>query len=404
MSMQENFFSIIIPTRERSFTLPHTILSVLKQDYYNFELIISDNFSSDNTKNVVENFKDDRIKYLNTGSRVSMSDNWEFALNNFNGDWVTILGDDDALLPNALSKVNVLINLNKNIEAIRSETCYYFYPGVNNQQYGKLGVPLNNSEYEIRNSQIWLNKVLSGEVNYTELPVLYNGGFISKKLINKSKQFSPKLINSCVPDVYSSMIFSHLINEYLFSFEAFAINGASLKSNGMSQFGKNSLDNNSPIKQFQLENNIPFNERIPLYNDGRYPQSILAFVYESYLNCIKILNIKSEINFDRQIENIIIYNYKKDHYFLEWIQKYSEINNVNFQKIYPISMLKKYLLFLKKIKNKIQNFGKSVEIGDDFFPINNAFEASIISNLIHQISKSNYKNLLKLIIKKIRIK
>jgi len=402
--MEENFFSIIIPTRERSLTLPHTILSVLKQDYYNFELIISDNFSSDNTKNVVENFKDERIKYLNTGCRVSMSDNWEFALNNFNGDWVTILGDDDALMPNALSKVNVLINLNKNIEAIRSETCYYFYPGVNNQPYGKLGVPLYKSEYEIRNSQVWLNKVLSGEVNYTELPVLYNGGFISKKLINKSKQFSTKLINSCIPDVYSSMIFSHLINEYLFSFEAFAINGASLKSNGMSQFEKNTLDNNSPIKQFQLENNIPFNERIPLYNDGRYPQSILAFVYESYLNCIKILNIKSEISFYSQIQNIILFNYKKDPFFLEWIKKYSEINNVNFLKMYPISLLKKYLLFQKRINIKMQNFGKYFEIGDDFFPINNVFEASIISNLIHQISKSNYKNLLKFIIKKNRIK
>jgi glycosyltransferase involved in cell wall biosynthesis len=402
--MKETFFSVIIPTRDRALTLPFTILSVLKQDYKNFELIISDNFSSDDTKKIVENFNDARIRYLNTNRRVSMSDNWEFALNNYNGDWVTIIGDDDALLPNALNKVNVLINLNINIEAIRSETCYYFYPGVNNQQYGRLGVPLINSDYEIRNSQVWLNKVLSGEVNYTELPVLYNGGFISKKLINKTKQFSPKLINSCVPDVYSSMIFSHLINEYLFSFEAFAINGASLKSNGMSQFGKNSLDNNSPIKQFQLENNIPFNECIPLYNDGRYPQSILAFVYESYLNCIKILNIKSEINFGKQIENIIIYNYKKDHYFIDWIQKYSEINNVNFRKVYPLSLLKKYFVFIKNIKNKMQNIGKYFEIGDNIFPINNAFEASNISNLILQISKSNFKNLLKFFIKKINFK
>ena len=55
--------SIIIPTRERSDTLFFTIKTIIEQDYDNYELIISDNASQDNTYEIVKNFKDKHIIY-----------------------------------------------------------------------------------------------------------------------------------------------------------------------------------------------------------------------------------------------------------------------------------------------------------------------------------------------------
>jgi glycosyltransferase involved in cell wall biosynthesis len=395
--MKETFISIIIPTKERSFTLSHSIKSVLIQDYSNFELIISDNFSSDDSKKIVHEFHDSRIKYINTGARVSMSENWEFALNNCNGEWVTVIGDDDALLPDALKKVNALIDQYSDIDVIRSETCYYLYPKVNNQLYGLFGIPLApNKNHEIRNCDEWLDKVLFGGYNYTELPMLYNGGFVSKKLIDRAKSINQLFINSSSPDVYSSMIFCHLVKTYLFSFEPLAINGASLKSNGVNNFSKSNKNMNSIVKQFREENNISFNNKIPLYSDGRYPQSIKAYVYDSYFYCIKLLGIPSKISPQNQIETILAFDFKNDEFFKEWILEYSKLYSVNLYYANLNSFFKRLFFKFKKLKH----FGKYVEIGNETFPIENVFVATKFYRPMVLVSHS-VKTIIKLLIRKI---
>ena len=95
--------TVIIPTRERSDTLMHTLRTLVDQDYRDCEFIVSDNHSQDNTKQVVQDFSDPRICYINTGKRVSMSKNWEFALEHARGSFVTYIGDDDGFIPGALS-------------------------------------------------------------------------------------------------------------------------------------------------------------------------------------------------------------------------------------------------------------------------------------------------------------
>ena len=57
--------SIILPTFNRGdYYLKKAILSVVNQTYKNWELIIIDNFSKDNTVEVVERFDDKRIKFF----------------------------------------------------------------------------------------------------------------------------------------------------------------------------------------------------------------------------------------------------------------------------------------------------------------------------------------------------
>ena len=64
-STQATKFSVIIPTRERSDTLQSSLKTCVGQDYDNLEIIVSDNFSTDNTREVVESFDDPRIRYIN---------------------------------------------------------------------------------------------------------------------------------------------------------------------------------------------------------------------------------------------------------------------------------------------------------------------------------------------------
>lgn len=58
------FFSIIVPTYNRGLLIGETIESILQQDNPNFELLIVDDGSTDNTEQVVKSYKDERIRYF----------------------------------------------------------------------------------------------------------------------------------------------------------------------------------------------------------------------------------------------------------------------------------------------------------------------------------------------------
>ena len=78
--MTSTHFNVIVPTRERADVLLHCLRTIVAQDYERLKIIVSDNFSQDHTEEIVRSFRDERISYLNTGARLSMSHNWEFAL------------------------------------------------------------------------------------------------------------------------------------------------------------------------------------------------------------------------------------------------------------------------------------------------------------------------------------
>ena len=162
--------TVIIPTRERCEVLEKSLQTVTSQDYENLDIIVSDNFSSDGTEDLVRSIDDKRVRYLNTGQRISMSHNWEFALSHVSDGWVTIIGDDDGLLPDSLYKVAQIVQAT-DIKAIRSSVCYYAWPASTGHVFGLLKIPVS-SGHEVRDARVWLFKVLQGRASYTELPML----------------------------------------------------------------------------------------------------------------------------------------------------------------------------------------------------------------------------------------
>ncbi|MEO0119554.1 MAG: glycosyltransferase family 2 protein [candidate division WOR-3 bacterium] len=101
--------SIIIPTYNRANLLKRAIESILKQDYENIkEIIITDDGSTDNTKEIVKEFqeRDKRIIFVeNTKYKKGPTGNKNNGLDYATGDFVGILDDDDELLPDAISKL-----------------------------------------------------------------------------------------------------------------------------------------------------------------------------------------------------------------------------------------------------------------------------------------------------------
>lgn len=95
-------FSIIIPTYNRAAFLPKAIESVLAQTYTDWELIIVDDGSTDNTKEVISQYSDGRIIYIyqQNAERSAARNN---GINHAKGDYVCFLDSDDEYLNNYLS-------------------------------------------------------------------------------------------------------------------------------------------------------------------------------------------------------------------------------------------------------------------------------------------------------------
>lgn len=95
-------FSIIMPTYNRADLLPRAVDSVLNQTYQNFELVIINDGSPDNTEAVIKSFKDKRIVHLKHEKNRGVYAGINTGLSSAKGGFVMLLGDDDELYSDAL--------------------------------------------------------------------------------------------------------------------------------------------------------------------------------------------------------------------------------------------------------------------------------------------------------------
>jgi len=113
--------SVIIPTYNRAHMVKEAIDSVLCQTFHDFELIIVDNFSSDDTESMVSSYHDKRIRYFKNQNKGLVSVNRNFGIEKSNGDYIAFLDDDDLWLPEKLEKQVELMDSNKELGLVYSD-------------------------------------------------------------------------------------------------------------------------------------------------------------------------------------------------------------------------------------------------------------------------------------------
>lgn len=96
-------YSILVPTHQRAALLRGTLRGLLLQSHDNYEIVVSNNFSRDETRAVLAEFaSESRIRILHTDRKMSMPEHWEFAMEFVAGEFVVVLGDDDGIRPDCL--------------------------------------------------------------------------------------------------------------------------------------------------------------------------------------------------------------------------------------------------------------------------------------------------------------
>lgn len=96
--------SVIIPTYNRAQLVGHAVRSVLAQTYQDFELIVIDDASTDNTQELVASFKEPRIRYIRHSQNGGVSAARNTGIEASRGEYIAFLDSDDKWLPEKLEK------------------------------------------------------------------------------------------------------------------------------------------------------------------------------------------------------------------------------------------------------------------------------------------------------------
>lgn len=103
--MIDNLVSIIMPSWNTAQFIAESIQSVINQTYKNWELLIVDDCSTDDTDNIVEPFLTDaRIKYFKNEKNSGAALTRNRAMREAKGEWIAFLDSDDLWMPEKLEK------------------------------------------------------------------------------------------------------------------------------------------------------------------------------------------------------------------------------------------------------------------------------------------------------------
>jgi hypothetical protein len=201
------------------------------------EIIVSDNASTDGTREVVAAMPDTRLVYVNPGERVPMHDNFEFALAKTSGRYLMFIGDDDAVLPGRIPHLLKLLRAEQP-DAVNWQIPGYVWPGAANGTSGVLTLKpshLRGGRTE-RNARETLQSLAGGSTTSFRFggAKLYHG-CVAKRVVDKVIARAGRYFFVPWPDVGAAIANLFVSGNIVVLGQPCTLAGESRASNGWSQ-------------------------------------------------------------------------------------------------------------------------------------------------------------------------
>lgn len=116
--MNKPLVSICIPTYNNARYIGKTLQSIINQTYKNFEIIVMDNASLDNTEEIVKSFSDARIHYYKNPHTIVCLANWNKAIKLAVGKYVALYHSDDIYEPHIIEKEVMFLESHPEVGAV----------------------------------------------------------------------------------------------------------------------------------------------------------------------------------------------------------------------------------------------------------------------------------------------
>lgn len=398
-------FTVIIPQKNRAEYLVHTLRTCMIQDYPNFQVIVSDDCSEDNSVEVVQELakRDSRIKLFAHTQHLGMRDNFEFALNQVKEGYVMALGGDDGLLPNCIWKMYDIFK-NTGLKLLTWPNAGFGYP---NTEGGKNIMWVRREKPEIKRlrSSDYLKKI-SNTFNYLvdDCPMFYVKGVASIDLVEKVKS---RTADHCfyycpTPDGFSGVVLAGEVEEYAYSTEPLSINGTTKKSQGKN-YMRSDEKSKAEAEQF-FKDNIRRTMHKELASQQYSP--LITLMTADYLLTAKDLPGWPGNCYEVSIKQLLIKSFQ----FIENTpyEKENLIRELRILKEIAIQhdLLELFEQLYRKTKIKKSKIGmplgfavtRSLHFEGSQIGINNIFDASIATPFIYNfVCRFSFKRLCELI-------
>jgi glycosyltransferase involved in cell wall biosynthesis len=136
--------SILMPAYNAEQFIAKSIECILNQTYENWELIIADDASKDNTRKIIEHFKDNRIKIFHNKTNLGYLETWNKLISKATGSFITFLDADDLC---SLNRIEILLNTFKNNQDLGAV-------GSNFNRINDQGIIIESSNFPLKHDEI----------------------------------------------------------------------------------------------------------------------------------------------------------------------------------------------------------------------------------------------------------
>ena len=234
------FFSIVMPTRNRASLLKSSLKTAVDQSFDDYEVVVCDNNSKDDTREVVEAFmsQSSRIRYVNPERDLSMCDNWDFALKHARGRFIIYLSDDDGLLLDCLSYAHNLIS-KFDLKLLVWPFAFYQHPDIPDP---RLTASLSCDFMTGKLFEVASDAVIQGLCEFQPLieriiPRMLNCA-VDRSLVEQAASATNRFFVPPMPDYSTACQLLSVTESYHFIDLPLFISGASVHSNTGMRFGR----------------------------------------------------------------------------------------------------------------------------------------------------------------------
>ncbi len=231
-------FSVLIPTRDRPATFRHTLATVASQPGDDYEIVVADNCGGPETRRIVDELAAPRLRYTRCDEILPMAQNWERGLSLCEGEYVTVLGDDDGFVPSTFAMARKLISATEPEIVSWSPHTYWWPDTIVPWVRNILIVDLRNGGRQLDSRRV-LEQFYRAELGFGAIPMIYHAFFHRGVIEAARRRYDGFFVPTNVPpDVSSGILGLYLTQTYIHSNRPLSIRGNSGKSNGTAYWAR----------------------------------------------------------------------------------------------------------------------------------------------------------------------
>lgn len=214
MSTDAPLLSVAIPAWNSSPYIIDALTTLGKQRTEHLETIVSVDPGAPDRSETLEllhaNAHLTTFRVIEPPEPLSMAAHYEWCLRHLSGQYVTILGADDGMMPWGLELTFRLLQRYPTAEALMFRRAYYFWPGVEAEYGAACANVAIEATAKVVNGTDMLDSVFMNRRHHFDLPQIYTNNFVHRDVVDRIRLASGgRVYHEQNPDVYSGVAVAH---------------------------------------------------------------------------------------------------------------------------------------------------------------------------------------------------